>query len=453
MLFFQGLPQVAERRRQLPVLVDVGVVQRRRLARQRHQVMQRVEHLHALGVASSVAGDDLATSHHLDALDIGLHRDRAESVRARHAVGVLIETHRLVFVHLGRLGHAGVERSRRQRQGAGTLALEALADVLLLPRLGALSVAQAASPQSSVQLGQVTHLGHRSGPVPLQELHPPLDARLLLRLAHQAKQRLEIVVASQRRVALVQLAAPSLEQVRNHALGIVPPELTRHALKERECFHQPVQDRLSPLGRQRLREGAVRVSPGHHQHRNLPAPSGEIDVDVTEVGFEALARIVVQRDERLALPLMAAADIEPHAFIATAIAVLLLQPPPQLARRMPLLARRLLVALEDRVNDRLEWIENRRRRPEPQVPLGFRRGEDLPDLTPRMVKQPGQRLDAQPVHKMRPSDASVLVHRDHPSPPCCWYQWCTSLQEALRGARFRRGSCHIGGPDSTRITT
>jgi hypothetical protein len=153
MLFFQGLPQVAEHRRQLPVLVNVGVVQRRRLARQRHQVMQRVEHLHALGVTPGVAGDDLATRHHLDALDIGLHRDRAEGVRARHAVGVVIETHRLVFVHLGRLGYAGVERSRRQRQGQGTLALEALADALLLPRLLALSVAQAASPQSSVELG------------------------------------------------------------------------------------------------------------------------------------------------------------------------------------------------------------------------------------------------------------------------------------------------------------
>jgi hypothetical protein len=47
-LLLQSLAQRGEHRRQLPLFVDVGVVQGRRLASQRHQVMPRLEHLHAL---------------------------------------------------------------------------------------------------------------------------------------------------------------------------------------------------------------------------------------------------------------------------------------------------------------------------------------------------------------------------------------------------------------------
>jgi len=139
-LLFQGLAQLREHRRQLPMFVDFGVVQRRRLAPQRHQIVQRIEHLHPLGIRTHVAGDDLTLGHHGDVLDIGLHGDRRERVRTRHAVGVVIETHGLVLVHLGHLRHARVERSGGQRQSRGTLALETLADGLLLPSLGTRAV-------------------------------------------------------------------------------------------------------------------------------------------------------------------------------------------------------------------------------------------------------------------------------------------------------------------------
>jgi hypothetical protein len=42
-LFFQRLPQFRERGRQLPVFVDVGVIQSRRLPAEGHQVVQRIE--------------------------------------------------------------------------------------------------------------------------------------------------------------------------------------------------------------------------------------------------------------------------------------------------------------------------------------------------------------------------------------------------------------------------
>ena len=40
------------------------------------------------------------------------------------------------------------------------------------------------------------------------------------------------------------------------------------------------------------------ITPGDDQHRHGPASFGEVDVDVAEVGFAAVARRMVERDER-----------------------------------------------------------------------------------------------------------------------------------------------------------
>lgn len=106
--------QLAEHGRQLPVAIDVGMVQRGRLAAQRHQIVQRIQHLHAVGVAARVLSDDLVAGHDGDAFDIALHGHGAESIRPRHAVAVAVETHGLVLVHLGRLRQARIEGALRQ---------------------------------------------------------------------------------------------------------------------------------------------------------------------------------------------------------------------------------------------------------------------------------------------------------------------------------------------------
>jgi hypothetical protein len=62
-----------------------------------------------------------------------------------------------------------------------------------------------------------------------------------------------------------------------------------------------MQDRLGAFGRQSNSERAIGIGPGREQHGNEPAAVGEIDVDVTEVGFEPLSGIVIERDERHAL--------------------------------------------------------------------------------------------------------------------------------------------------------
>ena len=111
-------------------------------------------------------------------------------------------------------------------------------------------------------------------------------------------------------------------------MPIVPPDLARHALKEGESFDQSLQDRLGPLGRQGQSERTIRVSPGCYQHRNLAASFREVHIDVTEINFQPLAGIVVERNVRLPVPVGTLTKVATHAFIPAAVGVFLLQPPP-----------------------------------------------------------------------------------------------------------------------------
>jgi hypothetical protein len=236
--------------------------------------------------------------------------------------------------------------------------LETLADGRALPRLSSLPFAQAAVAQVGVELGQVLDGGHRRAPLLLQELHPSLDTRLLLGTPHHAEQGLEIVVTGQGLIASVDLPLPAYEDVRRQRGGIVPPYLMWHATEEPERFDEAVQDRLGPLGWQGDGEGTIGIRPGHQQDRHLPATVGEIDVHMTKVRFETLARIVIERNERLASLTLLAAHVETNALIAAGVAVLVLEPAKQLHGRVPLLARRQVIVEDQFVQDALEGIEN-----------------------------------------------------------------------------------------------
>jgi hypothetical protein len=136
-------------------------------------------------------------------------------------------------------------------------------------------------------------------------------------------------------------------------------------------------------------------------------------VDVTEVGFEALARIVVERNEGLALPALLAADIAADAVVAPRVVVLGAQAAKNLGGGVPLFTRGLLVGFQDGVDDRLEGIDHRRQRAS-LVRFGLRLGEDLADFAPRVMEPARQFADAHFVHAMSASDACVFVHLDHP---------------------------------------
>lgn len=217
-----------------------------------------------------------------------------------------------------------------------------------------------------------------------------------------------------------------------HGLGIVPPDFARHALKEVEGLDQAMQDRFGSLGRQGQGERAIGVAPSQHQDRHLSSAVTEVNVDMTEVGLETLPGVMVEWNKCLAVLPLLGTHVAPDTIVTAAITVLLLQPPPQLLRGVPLLGRRLLIAGQNGVNNGLEWIQNRGRRFEPDIMLRFRHRQDLADLPPRMMEKTSQLADAEAVDKVCPANTCILVHRDHPSPPCSW-SWCTSLQEVLTG--------------------
>jgi hypothetical protein len=168
--------------------------------------------------------------------------------------------------------------------------------------LHALAIAPTTLTQMHIERREVGDLRHGRGPVALQVPHATLDARLLLRLPDHAKQGRKRIVTAQRLVTIVELSLAADEQFRGDGPWIVPPHLVRHTLKERERLDHSMQDRLGLLARHCDDEGTVRVRPGHQQHRYELAAFGKVHMDVAEVTFDALAGLVVERDEGLRQP-------------------------------------------------------------------------------------------------------------------------------------------------------
>jgi hypothetical protein len=454
MLPLQSFTQLVEHGRQLPAAKNVGMVHGRRPTVQPLQIVLRIEHLLVPAVTARVRRDHLPAQHDLDPLHVGLDRHGLEGSLPGHAVAVGLVADRLVLIDLGRRADTGIEGSFRQGQRLGTLPCEALADALALACLDALSVTHTTALQMNIQSGQVLRPRHRRGPVALQMPHTSFDVWLLLRLTHPAEQCLEAVVAGQGLVTLVQLPFTAGQHLTHHGFGVVPPHFARHAAEELKSLDHAVQDRLGTLAGQRDGKRTIRVSPGEQQHRHLPAAVREIDVDVAEVRLQALTRVVVQRDKGLPLAVLLPADVEPYALVAATVGVLALQTAKNLGRRVPLLARRLFVRLQQGVDHRLERIEDRWQRAT-LIRFGFGLGEDLTDFAARVMKVPRQLADTHLVHAMGASDTCIFVHSDHPPPPCSWTPlWCTSLQEVVEGGtvfdeHFSRGV----GPFSMRITS
>jgi hypothetical protein len=59
-------------------------------------------------------GDHLAVGDHLDVVHVALDRHCLKGGRARRAVAIVVESHGLVLVHLGRLKNARIEEECRQ---------------------------------------------------------------------------------------------------------------------------------------------------------------------------------------------------------------------------------------------------------------------------------------------------------------------------------------------------
>src|SRR5262249_36245872 len=126
-----------------------------------------------------------------------------------------------------------------------------------------------------------------------------------------------------------------------------------------------------------------------------------------------------ERDESLAPPWRLPVHIATHAVVTASIAVLVAQPPIDLGSGVLLLGRRRCVRLQDRLDHRLERIKDRWHRP-PLIGLRFGLGQNLANFAVVVVKPPRQFADTQLVDEMSTPNACILVHRDHPPPPCNW---------------------------------
>jgi len=247
---FQPRSQFAERRRKFPIAVDVRVIQRSRASGERHQVMQRIENLVAVGIAANVRGHDLIVVYDLNAIDVALDRHGLESNVPRDAVRHVVEACELVLVDFRRLSNAGVEAVLWQGRRLPPVVLEPFADRALRVARRARSIVPAALPQVGVEFGQIAHARNRCAPASLQRLHAILDNRLFVAAGRHAEQRFEHVVACQGRVARVRCSVAAAEQLDRHRLGVVPPDFSRNAIEKFERLHHAFQNRFGPLGRQ-----------------------------------------------------------------------------------------------------------------------------------------------------------------------------------------------------------
>src|SRR5512135_1601245 len=102
---------------------------------------------------------------------------------------------------------AGIEGMHRQRQGRPSLALEPRADCLGLAGGGAVPIFQAPLFQMLVQFLVVVNMWDRRCPAALQGLDPVLDPWLLVAASGHAESWVEVEVAGQGEVAVVE---PSL---------------------------------------------------------------------------------------------------------------------------------------------------------------------------------------------------------------------------------------------------
>ena len=155
-------------------------------------------------------------------------------------------------------------------------------------------------------------------------------------------------MTGQRRVSRMDLAFASLEDQRGDGPGIIPPDLPGHAAEELEGGDHPFEDGLGPLERQGQDERGVGVGPGGDEERDGPAALGEVDVDVAEIGFEAMSREMPEGDEGLAISPPVLEHVALDLGIAAGVGVLLAEATMDLCGGMPLLGRSVLVVGKDR---------------------------------------------------------------------------------------------------------
>lgn len=205
-------------------------------------------------------------------------------------------------------------------------------------------------------------------------------------------------MAGQGRVVRIELTIPATKNDLRQCLGIVAPQLRRHAAEELPGAHQTVQDRAARLVRQRNGKRVMTVRPDDDQHGNQPPAFGKVDMNVSEVTFRPRARRVVQQQVRLPFTPAPTVHVPAHLIIPARVTVLVPQAVVQPRRRVPLLARGRLVVLENLIDNGNERSKlGMIHRPRPRVPPRHRLRQRTADRLPPMAQPPGDLPDRKPV--------------------------------------------------------
>lgn len=116
----QFLSQLREVRGQSPTAVDIRVIQTGGLTPQRNQVVQRIEYLFSLTIATFVAGDGLIQGDNLDSIREAFHGHRLKGIPPGNTVAILVHGHGLILVDLAltRNRRVTTSRGKRDRQSA-----------------------------------------------------------------------------------------------------------------------------------------------------------------------------------------------------------------------------------------------------------------------------------------------------------------------------------------------
>ena len=203
----------------------------------------------------------------------------------------------------------------------------------------ALLLGLAALAKERVQFIEIGDAGHGRGEPALHGLDGALGVGLLIASCRHAEVGIEGVVTGQRGVPRVEPALSSLQDQRGDRPGIVPPHFPGDAAEELEGGDHAFEDRLDALERQRQDEGGVGIGPGGDQKGNQASAVGEVDVDVTEVGLDTLAREVSQGNEGFLVSQPMPLQVALHLAVAAVIAVLVAEPAEDLHGGVPLLGR------------------------------------------------------------------------------------------------------------------
>ena len=196
--------------------------------------MQRIEYLLIRIVTTRVTSNDLVFRDDFQTVHVGFDGDRRERITTRYAVAVLLPSDRLILVGFAHFADRCVKAPLGQGHGQDAFLSESSGDRFLLARDRALLILQAALAKMFVQRFQVLDLGHGGRPVALHEFDTAFHMRLLVAASRHATQRLEVVVAGQGQVLVVEFALPATQDGLGDRLGIIPPKFLGNTAKELE---------------------------------------------------------------------------------------------------------------------------------------------------------------------------------------------------------------------------